>query len=40
MLLVDKVEDKEFLRELVEAIYKELPAPKPKKSGAGPAAVI
>jgi hypothetical protein len=39
MLLVDRVEDKEFLRELVEAIHEELPAPKPKKRGAGSAAV-
>lgn len=40
MLLVDRVEDKEFLRELVEAIYEELPAPKPKKRGADSAALI
>ena len=39
LLLVDRVEDREFLRKLVEAIYKELPAPKPKKRGAGSAAV-
>lgn len=31
MLLVDKVEDRAFLRELVAAIYEELPAPEPKK---------
>ena len=30
MLLVDDVDNKEFLRELVEAIYEELPAPKKK----------
>lgn len=28
MLLVDNVENKEFLRELLEAMYEELPAPK------------
>ena len=34
MLLVDNVEDRAFLRALVEAMYDELPAPKPrKKSG-------
>lgn len=31
MLLVDDVENKEFLRELLEAMYEELPAPKKKK---------
>ena len=31
MLLVDDVENREFLRELLEAMYKELPAPKKKK---------
>ena len=31
MLLVDDVEDKEFLRELIEIMYNELPAPKKKK---------
>ena len=31
MLLVDDVEDREFLRELMEAMYDELPAPKKKK---------
>ena len=31
MLLVDDVEDKEFLRELIETMYNELPAPKKKK---------
>ena len=30
MLLVDDVEDREFLRELLEAMYDELPAPKKK----------
>ena len=31
MLLVDEVEDREFLRSLLEAMYGELPAPKKKK---------
>ena len=31
MILVDDVENSEFLRELLEAMYKELPAPKKKK---------
>ena len=31
MLLVDHVESKEFLRELLEAMYEELPAPKKKR---------
>ena len=31
MLLVDDVENKAFLRELLEAMYQELPAPKKKK---------
>ena len=31
MLLVDNVENRDFLRELVEAMYEELPAPKRKK---------
>ncbi len=31
MLLVDDVESKEFLTELIEAMYDELPAPKKKK---------
>ncbi len=31
MLLVDDVENKEFLRELLKAMYEELPAPKKKK---------
>lgn len=30
MLLVDDVENKEFLRDLLEAMYDELPAPKKK----------
>ena len=32
MLLVDDVDNKEFLRKLLEAMYEELPAPK-KKNG-------
>ena len=31
MLLVGNVENREFLRELIEAMYDELPAPKKKK---------
>lgn len=31
MLLVDNVENKTFLQELIEAMYEELPAPKQKK---------
>ncbi len=31
MLLVDDVENKEFLKELMEAMFEELPAPKKKK---------
>ena len=31
MLLVDDVDNKEFLRVLLEAMYEELPAPKKKK---------
>lgn len=31
MLLVDDVENKDFLKELIEAMYGELPAPKKKK---------
>ncbi len=31
MLLVDDIENKEFLKELLEAMYEELPAPKKKK---------
>ncbi len=33
MLLVDDIENTGFLRELVEAMYDELPAPKKKKQG-------
>ncbi len=31
MLLVDDIENREFLRELLDAMYDELPAPKKKK---------
>ena len=31
MLLVENIEDREYLAALTEAIYPELPAPKPKK---------
>ena len=31
MLLVDDVDNKEFLQELLDAMYEELPAPKKKK---------
>ena len=31
MLLVENVEDKDFLTDLFKAIYDELPSPKPKK---------
>lgn len=31
MILVDDVENKDFLRELLEAMYEELPTPKKKK---------
>ena len=31
MLLVDNVESKEFLKELLETMYEELPAPKKKR---------
>lgn len=31
MLLVDELEDREFLKRLFEAMYEELPAPKKKK---------
>lgn len=34
MLLVDNLDDKAFLRELIEKMYDELPAPKPKKKKA------
>lgn len=33
MLLVDDVDNKEFLCKLLEAMYEELPAPKKKKQG-------
>lgn len=35
MLLVDNVDSRQFLRELVEAMYPELPAPKKRKKKAG-----
>ena len=31
MLLVDNVDNKDFLREMLEKMYEELPAPKKKK---------
>lgn len=31
MLMVENIEDREFLKELFEAMYDELPTPKPKK---------
>lgn len=31
MLMVENIEDREFLKELFEEMYDELPAPKPKK---------
>ena len=31
MLLVDNLEDRDFLKDLVEAMYEELPAPKKKR---------
>ena len=31
MLLADELEDREFLKKLLEAMYEELPAPKKKK---------
>ena len=31
MLLVDKVENREFLRELIVSMYDDLPSPKPRK---------
>ena len=34
MLLVDDVENRRFLRELLQAVYAELPAPKKKKRNA------
>ena len=33
MLLVNNVDNREFLKELLTAMYDELPAPKQKKSG-------
>ena len=36
MLLVDNLEDKEYLRGLFNAMYDELPMPKPKKLKATP----
>ena len=33
MLLVDNVDNREYLKGLFEAMYNELPAPKPKKRG-------
>ena len=33
MLLVDEIDNREFLKELVERMYKELPEPKKKKKG-------
>jgi TfoX/Sxy family transcriptional regulator of competence genes len=35
MLLVDNVENRDFLRELVEAMYDELPAPKKRRKANG-----
>ena len=35
MLLVDEVDSKEFLTELFQAMYEELPSPKQKNSGMG-----
>lgn len=35
MLLVDNVENREFLRELLELMYDELPAPKKKDKDSG-----
>ena len=32
MILVDDVDDRELLEELLEAMYEELPAPKKKKN--------
>ncbi len=34
VLFVDKLDDREFLAELFEAIWPELPAPKPRKKAA------
>ena len=35
MLLVDEVDSKEFLTKLFEAMYDELPSPKPKRKNNG-----
>ena len=35
MILVDDIENKEFLRDLLEAMYGELPAPKKKENYSG-----
>ena len=35
MLLVDNMENRDFLRELVEAMYDELPAPKKRRKANG-----
>lgn len=35
MLLVDEVDSKEFLTKLFEAMYDELPSPKPKRKNKG-----
>ena len=35
MLLVDNVENRDFLRELLEAMYDELPAPKKRRKANG-----
>ena len=35
MLLVDEVDSKEFLTKLCEAMYDELPSPKPKRKNQG-----
>ena len=35
MLLVEELDDREFLRKLIRSIYEELPAPKRKKSHRG-----
>ena len=31
MLLVENIDDREFLAQLIEAMYPQLPEPKPKK---------
>ena len=35
MLLVDNIDDREFLKKLVEAVYEELPEPKKRKNNGG-----